>query len=209
MPLTHEERKEVDRVKAELRKLTARKRTEDSAKLRAHRKEMVKRVGKRAPEQRQPRERDPGYLAFLRRLPCIAGLLGDGDCEGATQAAHLRFSDHKQGRTNPGLQSKPSDRHATPLCAGHHLRDQHAGEERAFWNRLGIDPGDLSNALYAAYLAGEDGAAAMRRFCPAEYSRAGRALGRAVLTVQADPIPSTPPPPVMGGSSPQNPQVKP
>lgn len=118
----------------------------------------------RSQGQRQPRERDPGYLAFLRRLPCIASVVGVPGCDGPTQAAHLRFSDVAQGRRNPGMAAKPSDRHATPLCEGHHLRDQHAREERAFWNSLGVDPGDLSAALYAAYVAGEDGHAVLRRF---------------------------------------------
>ncbi len=118
----------------------------------------------RSQGQCQPRERDPGYLAFLRRLPCIASVVGIPGCEGPTQAAHLRFSDAAKGRRNPGMAAKPSDRHATPLCEGHHLRDQHAREERAFWNSLGVDPGDLSAALYAAYVAGEDGHAVLRRF---------------------------------------------
>lgn len=117
-------------------------------------------------EQRQPREHDPGFLAFLRSLPCIAGLMEDGGCSGAVQAAHTRFSDATHDRRNSGMQAKPSDRHATPLCAGHHLHDQHTGSEIKFWARLGIDPGDLSAALHRAYQAGEDGLAVLRRFTP-------------------------------------------
>lgn len=165
---TKADRDELSELLAKAREIKARQNAPIKARLKAEKKARDKAIDRARKEQRQPRERDPGYLAFLRRLPCIAGLLGDGDCEGATQAAHLRFSDHKQGRTNPGLQSKPSDRHATPLCAGHHLRDQHAGEERAFWNRLGIDPGDLSNALYAAYLNDGDGSKVLQRFKSSE-----------------------------------------
>lgn len=127
-------------------------------------REMRKRVGKRAPEQRQPRERDPGFLAFLRRLPCIAGMIVGG-CEGPVQAAHVRFSRAGKGR-NPGMGSKNHDRHANPLCNGHHINDQHQRSEVAFWADLGVDAYDLSAALYQAYQAGEDGAAVLRRFAP-------------------------------------------
>lgn len=137
------------------------------AKARAQReRQREQRVTQERVKPKGGRERDPGYLAFLRRLPCIAGVMGSSECQGATQAAHLRFSDAKAGRTNPGMGAKPHDRHATPLCAHHHLRDQHVRQEQAFWNDLGIDPGDLSAALYAAYLAGEDGLAVLRRFAP-------------------------------------------
>jgi hypothetical protein len=158
---TRDRLRELDREKREL---------ERPAKLEAKagraeaRKAMVKRIGKRAAGQKEPREADLGYLAFLRRLPCIAGLMGAADCKGATQAAHLRFSDASKGRRNPGMQAKPHDRHATPLCAHHHLHDQHVRQEQAFWNGLGIDPGDLSRVLYFTYLQGEDGLAVLRRF---------------------------------------------
>ncbi|MFD1189705.1 hypothetical protein [Phenylobacterium conjunctum] len=163
MSLTPAERRELRDIDRRAKELRAKKDAEKKAKAAAERKARAKALV-RTPGQRQPRERDPGYLAFLRRLPCIASVVGVPGCGGATQAAHLRFSDAAKGRRNPGLASKPSDRHATPLCRDHHLGDQHAGEERAFWNRLGVDPGDLSAALYAAYLAGEDGTAVLRRF---------------------------------------------
>lgn len=102
------------------------------------------------------RERDPGFLAYLRRLPCAACLIEGGNC-GPTEAAHLRFSDASRQRVNPGLSVKPSDRYATPLGAGHHRGDQHMRRERDFWQRLGVEPGALAADLYAAYLAGADG----------------------------------------------------
>lgn len=110
------------------------------------------------------RERDHGYLAFLRRLPCVA-CCAEGVPSGAPiEAAHIRFSDASLGRINPGMQAKPSDRWATPLCHHHHQHDQHKRNERVFWDRLGIEPGALSTALYAAYLAGRDGFAVIRQF---------------------------------------------
>lgn len=165
MSLTDAERRELADIERRAKALRAKKNAEAKERAARDRKGREKALS-RAPGQRQPRERDPGYLAFLRRLPCIASVVGIPGCEGPTQAAHLRFSDVAQGRRNPGMAAKPSDRFANPLCATHHLRDQHAREERAFWNSLGIDPGDLSAALYAAYLAGEDGTAVLRRFTP-------------------------------------------
>lgn len=164
--LTREQRERKAQLEREIAEIMDPLNKEAAARRRAERRAMVARVGKRASGQRQPRERDAGYLAFLRRLPCIAGVMGATDCSGATQAAHLRFSDAARGRLNPGMASKSHDRHATPLCEHHHLRDQHVRQEQAFWNDLGIDPGDLSAALYAAYQAGEDGQAVLRRFTP-------------------------------------------
>jgi hypothetical protein len=119
-----------------------------------------------AANQRQPRERDNGYLAWLRRLPCIAGMV-DGGCSGPIQAAHLRFSDASRGRINPGLQSKPSDRWATALCEGHHLHGQHLTAEKLWWERLGVDPGDLAEALYAAFHSNHPGEEIIRQFAQA------------------------------------------
>lgn len=99
--------------------------------------------------QREPRQRDPGFLAYLRRQPCEARHLGG--CEGAIQSAHIRMS--VPGRPNPGMQRKADDKDANPLCEGHHLYDQHKGSERAFWDRVGKDPFQVAAAHYAAYLA--------------------------------------------------------
>lgn len=99
------------------------------------------------------RERDNGFLAFLRRQPCAAR--GLGGCEGRIEAAHIRFG--TPDRPNPGLGRKNHDRWANPLCAGHHA-EQHRGSEQAFWARVGIDPAANAAALYAAYsLDGPDG----------------------------------------------------
>lgn len=130
-----------------------------------------KAIGKPAKGQREPPQRDKGYLAWLRRLACVAGAVQRG-CIGPTEAAHLRFSDAGRGR-NSGMQRKPDDKWATPLCRWHHQNDQHAGSEQAFWARLGIDPGDLCEALYAAYQAGRDGSAVIAAFIPRPFQRRG------------------------------------
>lgn len=170
--LTVEQRARLAAANAEIREIMDPQRADARQARRQRDREMRQRVGKRADGQRQPRERDAGYLAWLRRLPCIAGVMGRTDCEGAVQAAHVRFSAHGKGR-NPGLGSKNHDRHANPLCAFHHLQDQHTRSEIAFWADLGVDAYDLSAALYAAYQAGEDGLAVLRRFSP---SKPGRKL---------------------------------
>ena len=131
--------------------------------------EMARRVGKRAPGQREVRELDNGFRAWLRRLPCIAGVMLGGGCHGPVQAAHIRYSEHGKSR-NPGVGRKNHDRHETPLCQHHHISDQHKRKEREFWCDLGVDPYDFAAALYAAYLAGEDGVDVIRRFAPAGWA---------------------------------------
>jgi hypothetical protein len=101
--------------------------------------------------QRQPRIRDDGFLAFLRTLPCCV-------CGRApkSEAAHIRMAALELGKANPGMAAKPDDRHAVPLCSWCH-RDapdaQHKGSERAFWDRLEIDPFAVAARLYARYTA--------------------------------------------------------
>lgn len=164
--MSEEKRRALNSLRAQVKELERPEREAAKIARAKNRRKREQAIDRSRPEQRQPRERAPGYLAFLRRLPCIAAVMGRTDCEGGTQAAHLRFSDVAGGRRNPGMGAKPHDRHATPLCALHHLRDQHARQEQAFWNDLGVDPGDLSAALYAAYQAGEDGLAVLRRLSP-------------------------------------------
>ena len=94
--------------------------------------------------QRQPRVKDNGHLAFIRRLPCIAcHALAPND------AAHVRFGDAARGKINAGMQRKPDDRWTLPSCRVDHER-QHGMNERAYYEGLGIDALALCEALYAA-----------------------------------------------------------
>lgn len=107
-------------------------------------------VGRNAVTQRQPRALDPGFLAFLRNKPCC--FCG---CPPKSEAAHIRYSAPEAGKINPGMQRKPDDRHAVPLCSWCH-RDapdsQHnTGNERAWWKIREIDPLELAARLYAEY----------------------------------------------------------
>jgi hypothetical protein len=104
----------------------------------------------------RPRLFDPGFLAFLRQQPCcVCGKDG-------SQAAHIRMGNPDYGKLPVGMQEKPSDRFATPLCGpdlmsnrpGCHAR-QHEVREIDFWMYHGLDPFKIAARLYEAY--GGDG----------------------------------------------------
>ncbi len=93
--------------------------------------------------QRQPRDHDEAHLQFIRQCPC---LICQNNIE--TEAAHVRFSDARAAKDNPGVSAKPSDLFTVPLCSACHRR-QHSMGERQFWNNEGIDPIFVSLALWA------------------------------------------------------------
>jgi hypothetical protein len=88
---------------------------------------------------------DPGYLAKIRRLPCLhCGME-------PSEAAHVKYACASFGMSNM-LGKRVDDSRALPLCAEHHRIDrqaQHQGNERAFWERLGIQPYLVTKQLYA------------------------------------------------------------
>lgn len=89
------------------------------------------------------RQKNDRHLDFLRSLSCCVCLDNT-----STEAAHIRYTEPKVGRINPGMQQKPHDWFAVPLCGDCH-REQHGGSEKAFWNGTPIDPNMLALALYA------------------------------------------------------------
>jgi len=102
--------------------------------------------------QRQPRVEDPDFLDFLRgRRCCSCG------APPRVQAAHLRAACPDRGKRETGMQEKPDDRWAVPLCSSCHLDGPQAlhrvGEER-FFSRLAIDPFGLAERLYGEFSAG-------------------------------------------------------
>jgi hypothetical protein len=99
--------------------------------------------------QRQPRVRDNGHLAFIRRLPCVAAFARTGAQVFGCDAAHVRFGDPARGKRHTGMAEKPDDKWTLPLTRAAHT-EQHGQSERAFWSALGIDPIALCEALYAA-----------------------------------------------------------
>jgi hypothetical protein len=95
--------------------------------------------------QRQPRVRDPGFLAFIRKQPCV-------HCGQASQACHIRSGSRQHGKPSTGMQEKPSDRWCVPMCRSCH-GEQHSQNELEFWKSRGVDPFALAVKLYAKYQA--------------------------------------------------------
>lgn len=156
MSLDLDKRRALSEAKAKVRELLEPERERQKIARAKARRERAKAVDRSDKRQRQPRKKEPAYLAWVRRLPCIAGIV-EGGCSGPIEAAHVRYSDAKAGRVNSGMQQKPDDLWTAPLCNAHHQHDQHLRAERAFWGRLGIDPGALCPALHAAFEAHQEG----------------------------------------------------
>lgn len=102
----------------------------------------------KSPKADRGRERDNGFLAFLRRQPCV--------CCGhpaPSDAAHIRMASPERGKLPTGMQVKPSDRFAVPLNRGCHMV-QHSGSEARFWSERGLDPFAIADRLHAEYQGG-------------------------------------------------------
>jgi hypothetical protein len=151
--LTADERRRLADLRREQRTLLKPHKDAARKERRTAGKAREKMAGERAAGQRQPREQDRGFLAYLRRQPCEAAHLGG--CDGPIEAAHIRYSDAAKGVANPGAGRKNHDRHANPLCRRHHQHDQHTRSERAFWAALGKDAYDTAAAHFAAYRGGQ------------------------------------------------------
>ncbi|MEM8636139.1 MAG: hypothetical protein AAGF33_14290 [Pseudomonadota bacterium] len=97
---------------------------------------------------KKKKRRDANHLAFLRTLPCaVCGTTKD------VEAAHVRAASWRHAKPITGLQIKPADWWAVPLCEWHHRlapRAQHSMNELDFWAEHGIDPFTLATDLYAA-----------------------------------------------------------
>jgi hypothetical protein len=110
---------------------------------------MLKRTGA-AELPRRPRSTDGdaglNYLIMVRSLPCLSCGLEP------SEAAHVRFASAAFGKAS-GMQKKPDDKWALPLCSACHRlakTAQHNRNEREFWESLGIDPLPCCEQLYAA-----------------------------------------------------------
>ncbi|GAB4351332.1 MAG: DUF968 domain-containing protein [Oricola sp.] len=79
-----------------------------------------------------PVKRD-SYKRWIATLPCVITK------SYGVQVAHLSFSRPELGHLGRGKQTKASDRWVLPLAVALH-EEQHAGSEREFWRRYGIDP---------------------------------------------------------------------
>lgn len=124
----------------------------DAQRIRREARREAKTARPKNPKADRGRERDNGFLAYLRRQPCEARSLGG--CTGPIDPAHIRFNDGPD-RQNPGGARKNHDRHANPLCRAHHDQ-QHSMNERAFWSLLGKDAYATAAVHYAAYQKAHD-----------------------------------------------------
>lgn len=150
MSLTIEQRRAKSLLERQIRDLMSGEIEKRRKAARDARKARSKAIGPTSAGQRKERQRDNAYLAYTRRQPCILKGIA-GECEGPVEATHLRFSDAKVGRVNPGAGRKPDDKWVLPACSHHH-RQQHAcGNERAWWSSWGIDPSAECIRRYAVF----------------------------------------------------------
>ena len=150
---TYEERQAkqiVDKAKARVRKANKAARPRQLAPLRTD-----KPAG--ALRERRPRQKDKAYLAFIRRLPCLATARRKGALQFGCDAAHVRSSYPEPGWPHTGRGEKPDDARTVPLTRAEH-ETQHGMAERDYWAGLNLYPPAVCARLRQAYEAGEDGA---------------------------------------------------
>lgn len=95
--------------------------------------------------QRDPRRQAPAHLSFVRGLSCV--ITGGRPVD----AAHIRYSEARYSKINPGVGQKPSDFWVVPVRSDLHVGDknaQHSGNEREFWASAQIDPCIVSMLLW-------------------------------------------------------------
>lgn len=100
-----------------------------------------------AQRERSSPERSFDHLALVRLLPCL--YCGVEPCG---EAAHVRMASAAFGKSS-GLQKKPDDCWALPLCASDHRNAKHAQHnrnEQEFWDSLGINPVRAASDLWDA-----------------------------------------------------------
>lgn len=84
------------------------------------------------------------HLENIRRLPCMKCGMEP------SEACHVRYASAAYGKAS-GMQKKPADKWAVPLCAGDHrlAKDaQHQRNEQAFWIEIDINPLAVATQLW-------------------------------------------------------------
>jgi len=91
-------------------------------------------------------QRDPEYLAWIRRHMCVA-------CWPGIEGSALSAIPMEAAHTGPhGISQKASDHTCIPLCRRHHLElDHQLG--RAFWKKYGLNRLKIIAALRKQYAA--------------------------------------------------------
>jgi len=127
---------------------------------------LLKRAGVPTRPRIPSEERNPDYLALVRQCPCLKCGMEP------SEAAHVRFASAAFGKAS-GMQKKPEDRFAVPLCAECHRLDRHAQHKRneeGFWQEIDINP-----LLVAAHLYAQRGdLVAMRAVCFVAIAQRGK-----------------------------------
>jgi hypothetical protein len=93
------------------------------------------------------RERDRDHLRFVAAQPCLVCGRTPSDPH------HVQFAEQR------AMGRKVSDRFSVPICRLHHRELHRRGNERAWWQRQGIDPLRAAATLWARTHAVEQTAA--------------------------------------------------
>ncbi len=100
--------------------------------------------------QRKPRVHDRIYLGWVSTLPCV--ISGALNCH----VSHVRYTDRRWAKENPGIGAKPCDRAGVvplrPDLHVDHTHSQHQSGERKWWERYGIDPHAVAAVLYIVFI---------------------------------------------------------
>ncbi len=91
-------------------------------------------------------KKNDAHRQFISSLPCLK-------CGRApTEAAHVRYSDARAAKVNPGIGAKPEDRWCVPLCPDCHrgMKGQHTRGEREWYAEARIDPIPIAAFLWGA-----------------------------------------------------------
>jgi len=83
------------------------------------------------------RERDRDHLRFVAAQPCLVCGRTPSDPH------HIKFAEQR------AMGRRVSDRFTVPICRLHHRELHRRGNERAWWQRQGIDPLVIATSLWA------------------------------------------------------------
>lgn len=106
--------------------------------------------------QRQPRQRNDAYLAWIRRHRCCTCW-----ANAPVEAAHIRMASAAHEKRETGKGEKPDDRWSVPLCASCHRNGpsslHRVGDERRFFAYYGIDVFEYMERLWWHYVSERTG----------------------------------------------------
>jgi hypothetical protein len=94
------------------------------------------RTSNRLTTRKPVRERDRNHLRFVASQPCLVCGRAPSD------AHHLKFTEQR------AIGRKVSDKFTVPVCRLHHRELHRLGDERAWWDKQGIDPLSFAVALW-------------------------------------------------------------